>query len=120
MKLDDKYFHSIHSYGIPYDDILVNTNEKECPSCGGCLVRYDIVKRIAKGAGGSVRWLQIERLRCEKCCKVHRVIPNDIYPYKHYTAAIIDGVRNGSITPYDLEYEDYPCEMTMKRWMKTI
>ena len=38
------------------------------------------------------------------------MIPDSIYPYKHIEAHIINGVRNGTINPYMLEYEDYPCE----------
>lgn len=41
-----------------------------------------------------------------------------MYPYKQYEAEIIDGVREGLIDSSTLGFEDYPSEMTMKRWRK--
>ena len=29
-----------------------------------------------------------------------------------------EGVLNGTITPETIDYEDYPCELTMKRWTR--
>ena len=36
---------------------------------------------------------------------------------KEYESEIIIGVIEGLITPETLGYEDYPCEMTMNRWL---
>lgn len=55
--------------------------------------------------------------KCKSCGAIHRKLPEGLYPYKHYDAEIINGVVNHVITPETLGYEDYPCEMTMKRWI---
>jgi hypothetical protein len=43
-----------------------------------------------------------------------------LFPYKQYEASIIRGVVLGDISQNDRDYEDYPCEMTMKRWVETF
>lgn len=47
---------------------------------------------------------------------IHRFLPECVHPYKQYDAEIIDGVIEGLIDSDTLGFEDYPCEMTMKRW----
>lgn len=94
-------------------------NETVCPRCGGALTHYNTAKRVIKCKGGEKIWIQINRLRCKKCHSIHRELPQNLLPFKHYDADIIEGVVEGLITPYDLGYEDYPCEMTMERWKKS-
>lgn len=77
----------------------------------------DYVKRIMRSGGGKVDWIDVERYMCETCSVTKRELPECLLPYKHYRADIIKGVLEGQLTIFDLEYEDYPCEMTMKRWM---
>jgi hypothetical protein len=43
-------------------------------------------------------------------------LPDYLFPYKQYEREVIIGVMDGYITPETIGYEDYPCEMTMKRW----
>ena len=88
-----------------------------CPKCGGKLKHKDNVKRIIRDKGRVTRWIKIERLRCQSCGSIHRSLPIYILPYKQYSFEIIQGVRDGLITCETLGYEDYPCEMTMSRWM---
>ena len=87
-----------------------------CPKCGGTLKYYDNVRRIIRTKGGIKNWIKVKRFRCEVCNKIHRYLPDYIFPYKHYVAEIIQGVVKGDITVETLGFEDYPCEMTMKRW----
>ena len=87
-----------------------------CPKCGGTLKYYDNVRRIIRTKGGNTSWIRVKRYKCENCNKTHRLLPDFIFPYKHYEADIILGVVNGLITSNTLEFEDYPCEMTIKRW----
>jgi hypothetical protein len=47
---------------------------------------------------------------------VWRCLPEGITRFKQYKTDIIDGVRSGEIDESMLEYEDYPCEVTMRRW----
>ena len=99
---------------------MVNEDNFVCPYCCGHLKHYDKVPRIVKSAGGIKTWIYIKRLKCNTCKRTHRVILDMLYPYKHYKKGIIDKVRIGDITPYTLDYEDYPCEMTMYRWIHSL
>lgn len=92
------------------------SNLSNCSFCGGTLKLYDKVSRIVRKKGGIKDWIEIRRLRCVDCRKIQRELPDYIFPYKHYHGSIINGVLNGDITPDDIDYEDYPCEMTMRRW----
>lgn len=96
---------------------MVSDNELICPKCGGELKYYDSVQRIVRTKGQGTRWIDIRRLRCVVCRTVHREIPKIIFPYKHYEAEVIVGVLEGFITSETLGFEDFPCEMTMTRWL---
>ena len=76
----------------------------------------DYAPRIVKFAGGVVIRHKVERQYCPKCMVVRRRLTNDLYPYIHYSGYVVDGVLLGRITPDTVGFEDYPCEMTMKRW----
>lgn len=86
---------------------MIKINEKYCPFCKNKLKYYDSVKRILKTKGGKAKKIIIRRLRCISCKSLH----------KEYESEVIKGVIDGLITPETLGYEDYPCEMTMNRWI---
>ena len=69
-----------------------------------------------KTEGGTKQFIQIERLKCNHCERLHNALPDFLVPYKHYAAEIISGVLDNVISADDLDAEDYPCEQTMKRW----
>lgn len=89
-----------------------------CPKCGGQLRYYDRIRRMVRTKGGDIYWIKLRRLICNDCGTNHRELPNTLLPYKHYEARIVRGVVLGDISSYELDYEDYPCEMTMRRWRK--
>ena len=89
---------------------------ERCPKCGGEQNRYGTVKRIKRSKRGETETTVLQRLQCKQCKYVHRVLPDDILPYKHYERDVIEGVQEGLIDSNVLGFEDYPCEMTMKRW----
>lgn len=95
---------------------MVPAGEKCCPCCGGALRSYDKVQRMLRTKGGKKTNLWLRRLRCTRCGKLHRELPIDILPYRRYERELILGVVEGLITPDTLGFEDYPCELTMKRW----
>lgn len=97
---------------------MIRKNNRVCPECGYSLKYYDTVIRILKGGNGKRKKLYIRRFRCNQCCSIHRELPDNIYPYKHYDSNIIDGVVKGYITPETMGYDDYPCELTMLRWQR--
>lgn len=96
---------------------MVIGNTSKCPHCGGLLKHYDKVVRVVKSKYGRKQRMMINRLRCVDCKGLHRNLSDNMSPYKHYESDIIRGVIDGLITSDTLGFEDYPCEMTMKRWM---
>ena len=99
---------------------MIHAGSSICPDCCGELEYYDKVKRIIKSANSERYYISIRRLQCLKCGGIHREIPDFIFPYKQYDAEIINGVIEGIITSDTIGYEDYPCEMTRLRWLKTF
>lgn len=95
---------------------MIRSSTSSCPKCGGDLKYYDKVRRIVRTKNGETNWIKIRRLVCSICGTSHRELPDNLMPYKHYDAGIIKGVLDNTITFHDLDYEDHPCEMTMKRW----
>ena len=95
---------------------MVMCNASSCPNCRGVLKYYDSVPRVVRTRGRASEYVKIRRFRCIDCNKLHREIPDGIYPYKQYEAEVIRGVLEGFITSSTYGFEDYPCELTMKRW----
>ena len=95
---------------------MVSLDSMVCPNCGHDLKYYDSVSRIVRTRGRITDRVRIRRFKCSNCNKIHREIPDDIYPYKQYESEIIRGVLEGYITSDTYGYEDYPCAMTMNRW----
>lgn len=87
-----------------------------CRKCNTEMKHRDYVKRLVRTENGQKNWIKIERVICPNCHTITRVLPDYILPFKHYTKDIVDGVLNGDISPEQIEYEDYPSEITMKRW----
>ena len=96
---------------------MVSMNMPTCPRCGGELKYYDRVQRIVRTKNRKTRRFPMRRLRCQACRALHRELPELIFPYKQYEAEVIIGVLEGLITCETLGFEDYPCEMTMIRWV---
>lgn len=96
---------------------MISGNDSTCPSCGGQLKYYDKVRRIVRTKGRCTQHTQIKRLRCTECGEVHRQLPDFLFPYKQYEAEVIRGVLEGFIFSDTVGFEDYPCEMTMVRWV---
>lgn len=99
---------------------MVIGNSSNCPRCGGELKHYDKVERIVRTKGRETNRVKIRRLRCISYGMIHRELPQSIVPYKQYSADVISGVVEGHITPDTLGYEDYPCEVTMLRWIYSL
>ncbi len=77
---------------------------------------YDTVKRILRSKNGVKNFIVIKRYKCVQCKYIRRILPEDLIRNKHYDVEIIRGVVEGLITSDTLGFEDYPCEVTMKRW----
>lgn len=96
------------------------SNASKCPACGGELKCYDQVWRLVRTKGGRKHHIKVKRFRCCDCHEIHRLLPSFIFPYKQYHGKIIRCVLKGIITSETLGFEDYPCEMTIKRWTREI
>ena len=46
---------------------MVKENNLICPYCEGQLKHYDKVLRIVKSAGGTTKWIYINRAKCDIC-----------------------------------------------------
>ena len=88
-----------------------------CPRCGGRLKYYDSVPRLVRTKGRQTSRVPMRRLRCSGCGAIPRELGGLFFPYKQYAAEVIFGVLEGLITCETLGFEDYPCEMTMLRWL---
>ena len=97
---------------------MASSNLTICSGCGGTLKYYDKVRRIVRTKGGDKHNVEVKRFRCSDCHTIHRDLPDYIFPYKHYDAEIINGVLEGFIDSSTIGYEDYPCDMTMRRWVR--
>ena len=97
---------------------MIRRNGDKCPKCKGEIKYYDTVVRTVILENHWKARLAIKRYRCVNCKSVHRMLPKYILPYKQYHAKIIQGVIDGDITEDLIDYEDYPCSETMKRWKK--
>ena len=95
---------------------MITEKKTICPLCGGELQGYDHVSRVVRDKYGETSYIKIPRYKCRSCGRLHRKLPEDILPFKQYTKEIILGVKEGWITPETIGFEDYPCEMTMRRW----
>lgn len=96
---------------------MVMQDQSTCPKCGGVLKYYDSVPRIVRTKGRETTRVPMRRLRCARCGAVHRELPDLLFPYKQYEAEVILGVLEELITCETLGFEDFPCEMTMLRWL---
>jgi len=98
---------------------MITESTKICPKCGGPLKHIGRVKRKVKTNRGETYTIMLKRFKCKRCEMVHRELPSHLLPYKHYEKNIIEGFINGYLSSYDLDYEDYPCESTIKKWGKS-
>lgn len=89
-----------------------------CPVCGDTMKHRDYAPRKLKKEGGEEEWFNIPRAYCKKCKRLRRLLPDFMLPYRQYSKDIISGVLKGQISEIDLEYEDYPCGVTIDRWKK--
>lgn len=86
---------------------MIKSETDSCPKCGGELKYYDSVIRIQKFPEGKIRKKLLSRMKCRNCGSLHRVIPEDILPYKQYARSVVESNE---------EYLDYPSESSIYRW----
>lgn len=97
---------------------MVNKKDEFCPYCNGDLQPRGYIWRKIRIENGKIARRKIFRKSCKKCGRWHRVIPDDIIPYKQYRKDIIEGFISKQLSNEELEFEDFPCDITIKRWNK--
>lgn len=96
------------------------TTDERCNDCGGELRYYDTVSRILRTERGERHWIKVQRKYCVSCGRIRRRLPDYIIPYRHYRSDIILGFISDKLTSFNLDYEDYPCETTIKEWRSSL
>ena len=71
-----------------------------------------------KSYDGDTSFIRIRRLICINCGHIHNELPDILVPNKHYATEIIENVIDNTVTCDDRIVENYPSELTMKRWKK--
>lgn len=85
------------------------------------MLKYrDSVKRIVRSKYGKKYFITIPRYIDTESGEIHRELPDNLLPYKHYEKNIIFGFVKGELSFDDLAFEDYPAEITVKRWSRNI
>jgi len=98
----------------------VKSNETAfCPTCGKKLEVIGSRERGIIKYDGKKLPLQIRRLKCEKCNKIHHELPDLIVPYKRYASSTIEKILLDKNSIKD----DCLCEIStitrVKSWFNT-
>lgn len=86
----------------------------------GSLIFRDFCKRTVRHDDGERELLYIPRHKCDNpnCGKVHRMLPDFMVPYKHYTEDVISDCVNYSSEQSQIC--DGPSTATIDRWKRWI
>lgn len=98
--------------------MTIDCKTTNCQVCKGELKYYDTVIRTILSKGGLKHKHKIKRFKCVSCNKIYRQLPNYILKNKHYEREIINNVITGKINQDTLGFENYPSNITMKRWIR--
>lgn len=98
---------------------MVENVEKRCVKCGGETIRYGSASRIVRTKNRKTEKIRVQRFKCKVCGMIFRDLPENVVRFKQYERDVIEGVTEGLIDSDVLGFEDYPCEMTMRRWKGT-
>lgn len=92
--------------------VVRNKDAPLCPQCGALMSGYDQRKRKVIGEDGEIRIYYLRRLRCRECRQLHIELPDNLLPYKHYEAAVINAVKRGDSSQCPAD------DSTINRWQK--
>lgn len=76
----------------------IGKKEQLCPCCLGKLKLRDTRKRIMRQYKNEIIWLQIHRLKCVECGRLHNELPDCVIPQKHYSFDLIEEALEQHIT----------------------
>lgn len=98
---------------------MITDRTDRCPECGGIVKYRDKTKRMIRLEYGQREYIKISRFKCVSCGKIHRALPKELTPYKHYKTELINNMINDVVTTDDVPYENYPVDLTVQRWKKS-
>jgi hypothetical protein len=93
-------------------EFLIRGMEKiPCPCCGKGMRVIGTRDRKSRDRSGKMKTLNIRRLRCDDCGRIHHELPDFIVPYKRYESECIELVLTNPSN------NDVPAdESTLSRW----
>ncbi len=97
---------------------MINKNDTKCPKCGGKMQPRGYYWRKIQLGNNNFKKVKVKRFRCNDCGSWHGKLPDDVLRYKRYSKAIIEGFNKGKLNTDMLEYENFPCDITVKNWLK--
>lgn len=84
-----------------------------CPCCISPLKVIGSRKRVWIQSSGERSYLQIRRMRCQLCRKIHHELPDVLVPFKHYDAECIEAVQH---VPRPVETDVAADESSIRHW----
>lgn len=99
-----------------WEFFIESKEECICRECKAKLKHRDVVPRIQRYPDKEPQWFIIERRQCtnESCRRIHRILPDEMIEFKHYSAETIEDVEDGVISEED--GCDHPSDNTMRHW----
>lgn len=100
---------------------LPDSSEFLCPVCKeGLLIFRDYCSRIVRHDGGETEKIRVPRHQCNnpKCRKLHRMLPDILVPFKHYTEDVIADAVSDRLD--QTRTNDAPSPVTIRRWKRWI
>lgn len=73
-----------------------------CPLCAAVLLEIGRRARGYISSEGDRESVQIRRMKCSVCLRIHHELPDFLLPYKRHCAQTVESIVNG-------ETEDVPC-----------
>lgn len=67
----------------------IGIKQQVCPCCLGKLKQRDSRKRMVRKYQNEIMWLQIHRMKCIQCGRLHSELPDCVIPQKQYSAEVI-------------------------------
>lgn len=72
---------------------IMGTEDIPCPVCGGRLFVHGTCKRKVKDETEQVQELRLRVLECKECGHTHRELPEELVPYKRYSAEALCRIK---------------------------
>jgi hypothetical protein len=114
-------------FGSSVKEYLVKISEKFlnlsffCPDCGGSCTLHGSYPRHFINNQVNV-WFRLQRVICSVCGKAHSLIPDFLYPHKHYPVEVVEAFCEAysSGIPIDMMAELAPSIETLRLWVSSV